>query len=114
VHAKLAQIGPDDCAVSTITRYELMLGVAHCKDPKREQKKVETFLHMVHLFVFDDLAADMAAIVRANLEKKGRMIGPYDVLLAAQALTQSLVLVTNNRREFVRVENLHIEDWSQQ
>ena len=62
------------------------------------------------LFSIED--AGSAAVVRARLERKGTPIGPYDVLLAGQALARDLTLVTNNTREFRRVKGLKLEDWS--
>ena len=61
---------------------------------------------------FDAADARAAGAVRANLEALGRPIGPIDTLIAGQALTRSLVLVTANTQEFVRVEGLNCEDWS--
>jgi tRNA(fMet)-specific endonuclease VapC len=50
--------------------------------------------------------------IRSSLEKKGRPIGPMDMLLAAQAKSRNLVLVTNNEKEFRRVDGLHVENWA--
>ncbi len=53
----------------------------------------------------------MAARIRADLEQKGTLIGPYDLLIAGHALAQNLILVTNNVREFQRFAGLQIESW---
>jgi tRNA(fMet)-specific endonuclease VapC len=59
----------------------------------------------------DRLAADSSALIRAELKKKGTSIGPYDTFIAGIALSQNLILVSNNIREFERVEGLKIENW---
>jgi len=61
---------------------------------------------------FDLSAAQRAAFIRAALESRGEMIGPYDVLIAAHALSLNLTLVTANIGEFQRVPRLAIEDWT--
>ena len=60
---------------------------------------------------FDHSAAAVYGSIRATLERKGTPIGPMDLLLAAQAMSQQLILVTNNEREFRRVAGLQIENW---
>ena len=61
---------------------------------------------------FDREDAHAAGEIRADLAKKGTPIGPYDVLIAGQASRRGAVLVTNNLREFKRVDNLQVEDWT--
>ena len=111
VIARLAAVAPDECAVSTITVYELYTGVEKCNDPLRERPKVERLLTALHVAEFDSMAAIESARIRAVLERAGQMIGPYDLLLAGHALTLQLVMVTNNVKEFTRVPGLILEDW---
>jgi tRNA(fMet)-specific endonuclease VapC len=59
----------------------------------------------------DRLPAEKAAFIRAELEKQGTPIGPYDMLIAGQALAAGLILVTNNVREFQRVKGLSLQSW---
>lgn len=61
---------------------------------------------------FDQVAAIAYGKIRADLERRGLPIGPLDLLIAAQALSRNLILVTNNTREFSRVAQLQIEDWT--
>ena len=68
-------------------------------------------LRAIQELVFDRAAAIESAKVRVATQKKGKPIGPYDVLIAGHALAAGLVLVTNNTREFARVPNLTYEDW---
>ncbi len=110
----LVRWAPVDCVVSTITVYELMVGVAKCRDPRREAARVNRFLATVRMAPFDDPAARKAGEVRAALEKRGEGIGPYDTLLAGQALANGWKLVTGNRAEFARVPGLELESWPAQ
>jgi tRNA(fMet)-specific endonuclease VapC len=98
--------------VSTITVYELITGCE--KSPARERllKEVNAFLAPFSKLVFTVEDASKAGLVRVSLEKRGTPIGPYDILLAGQALARNLTLVTNNAREFRRVKGLRLEDWS--
>jgi tRNA(fMet)-specific endonuclease VapC len=102
----LAVVAPGDCAISTITGYELYTGVEKCAKPLQERGKVELLLTAVWEMAFDPDAAREAARVRALLEAQGQMIGPYDVLLAGQALAHSMILVTANTKEFKRVSQV--------
>lgn len=111
VQRKLQTLHPDDVGVSSVTIYELQCGVERCRDPKAEGRKVALFLQPLHVVNFDREAARQAARVRTALEKSGCVIGPYDLLLAGQALALDVVLVTRNTAEFGRVENLRFENW---
>jgi len=109
--ARLAIVAPMDCAVSTITAYELFTGVAKCSNPSRENAKVEKLLKTVHIIPFDTTAANEAGKIRADLESRGSTIGLYDILLAGHAIAGGLVLVTANTGEFSRVAGLGLENW---
>lgn len=111
VCARLAAVSPADCAVSAVTAFELLMGVQRCAQPERESRKLEKLYGVVALLPFDAAAAGAAARVRHALEAKGQRIGPYDLLIAGQALGGGYQLVTNNTREFERVDGLRILDW---
>jgi tRNA(fMet)-specific endonuclease VapC len=111
VVARMQAASPNDCAISTITSFELLTGVEKCDKPAQERLKVETLSQAVTELVFDKSAASESARVRAELEAQGLSIGPYDLLIAGQAVASKLVLVTSNVREFSRVRGLAIEDW---
>lgn len=83
-----------------------------------KSRKPETTLHTQRAFVerfvslpFDDAAADYYARIRAALEQAGTPVGSNDLLIAAIALANDLILVTHNRREFKRIPGLQVEDW---
>lgn len=108
---RLANTSPGDCSISTITSYELFTGVEKCRQPAQERAKLERLLQTLHQASFEEPAAREAARIRALLESQGQMIGPYDILLAGQALAESFILVTANTSEFARVPGLQWEDW---
>lgn len=111
VSARLAAVSPADCAISSVTAYELLTGVRRCSQPERERKKLEKLFAVIAVIPFDAAAAAEAARVRHELETIGQKIGPYDLLIAGQALGASLSLVTNNTGEFARIQSLRLWDW---
>jgi tRNA(fMet)-specific endonuclease VapC len=108
---RLRQVAPTDCAVSTVTVYELFCGLAKAREPAKEREKVERFISAVIELPLDRASAEAAATARAELERQGNLIGPYDLLIAGQALAGGLTLVTNNIREFQRVRGLKLQSW---
>lgn len=109
---RLAGLSPDEVALSIITVFELDAGAGKSQHPMRERKKVELFLQPLTVLDFGKPAAEAAAQLRGQLEKAGNKIGPYDLLIAAQALASNLILVTRNRNKFSRVPKLQLETWS--
>jgi tRNA(fMet)-specific endonuclease VapC len=107
----MVAVAPLDCAVSTVTAYELFTGVAKCSDPRREGAKVAKLLQSVVRVTFGIAAARKAGEIRADLESRGSVIGPYDILLAGHAISAGLILVTANVGEFSRVTGLTLENW---
>ncbi len=101
-----------DVAVSVITEAELRTGAAKSSSSQRTAKRVENFLGPLAIVEFTSADAVAYAQVRARLERAGRPIGPLDTLIAAQAVARKLTLVSNNEREFSRVEGLELENWS--
>ena len=108
---RLSQVAPTDCCVSMVTVYELFCGLAMAQDPAKERQKVERFISAIIELPLDRAGAESAANVRAELERQGTPIGPYDLLIAGQAVAGGLTLVTNNVREFQRVSGIKLESW---
>ncbi len=100
-----------DIYVSSITIAELEYGVAKSQFPEKNKIALIEFLSIFNILPFDDNDAVNFGIIKTELEKKGTIIGPMDLLLAAQAKTKQLILVTNNTKEFERVEGLEIDNW---
>ena len=98
--------------VSVVVLYELKYGARKSAFPERNLARLDDFLASVSAIVsFDADDAREAGEIRAHLENKGTPIGPYDVLIAAQARRRGAALVTLNRREFDRVPGLIVTDW---
>ena len=111
---KFKQFHPGDIAVSTITVFELQYGVAKSVQRQDNQQRLNDFLAPFEILDYDEMAARTCGDLRFILEKRGQPIGPFDLMIAAHALSQQLVLVTNNEKEFAHVENLRIENWTKQ
>ena len=102
----------DTVSVSAISVFELRYGIAKSAQIVHNRERTELFLVSARILPFDDNDAELAGDIRAALERAGTPIGPYDYLIAAQALRHDLLLVTANVREFSRVEGLRWEDWT--
>lgn len=102
---------PDDLCVCSVVVGELRHGAKRSRNPVSEGAKVTAFLAPYASFSYDDAAAERYADVRTDLEARGLVIGSYDMLIAAIALTHNLTLVTHNTAEFNRVPGLQIVDW---
>ena len=108
---KFKQFDVGEIAVSTITVSELQYGVAKSKNRKLNKQRVEEFLSPIEILPYDEIAASIYGKIRLQLEKDGEPIGPLDLLIAAQSLSRKLVLISNNEKEFKRVNNLKVENW---
>jgi tRNA(fMet)-specific endonuclease VapC len=97
--------------ISTIVLTELLHGAAKSARPEHHRREVERFAARLEVLDFDAAAAAHAADIRAALEREGRMIGGYDLLIAGHARSRGLVVVTGNLGEFSRVAGLRCEDW---
>ncbi|MBI5016770.1 MAG: type II toxin-antitoxin system VapC family toxin [Deltaproteobacteria bacterium] len=97
--------------LSAITLAELRFGVAKSARGPANLERLERFLARFEVADFDAESAAAYGSLRADLEGKGTPIGPFDTLIAAQALSRDAVLVTNNVREFSRVAGLRWENW---
>lgn len=98
--------------VSSVTVAELAYGVEKSAARERNQHALDAFVARLAVLAFDAEAAARYGTVRATLERRGTPIGPYDLMIAAHALRRGLVVVTNNRAEFDRVDGLAVEDWT--
>lgn len=101
----------DGLTISTIVLTELLHGAAKSARPEDNRLEVERFAARLDIVPFDENAAGHAADIRATLERQGRPIGGYDLLIAGHARSQGLIVVTGNLGEFSRVEGLRCEDW---
>lgn len=97
--------------VSSVTVAELHYGAE--KSQRRDQNipVIESFFAHLEVLPFGENAASHYGDIRADLERRGMLIGPYDLMIAGHARSEGLVVVTNNTREFERVDGLMIENW---
>ena len=109
---RLQRCSVSDVGVSPITLSELEYGVAKSSKPKQNKLALTEFLAPVDIPPYDDTAARQYGELRAHLEKKGKLIGSLDMLIAAHALSLKCTLVTNNTAEFRRVPGLEVENWT--
>lgn len=104
---------PADVGLSVVTSYELHYGAYRSARMKQNMQALAAFLRPFTIVAFSTDDAIKAGELRAELERRGTPIGPYDLLIAAQAATRNVTLVTNNVREFARVPGLKVEDWTE-
>lgn len=101
----------DGIAISSITLAELQYGVEASNNREKNAVSLMKFLSIVNVLPFDDYAAVEYGKIRAYLRHKGTPIGAMDMLIAAHAKAEGLTVVTNNTREFERVEGIKLENW---
>ena len=109
---KFKQFELGEIGISTITVSELQYGIVKSKYRKKNEVRLEEFLTPLEILTYDQTAARVYGDIRFQLEKLGQPIGPLDMLIAAQALSQNLVLITNNDKEFKRIKKLKVENWT--
>ncbi len=102
---------PANIGIPAIVVFELETGIAKTSSPKKRSQQLQSLLLATTLLPFSVKEAKASALVRARLEKKGRRIGPLDVLIAGTAIANQGILVSHNLAEFNRVDGLVTEDW---
>lgn len=101
----------EDIGISTVTVAELEYGVAKSLRPEENRNALIEFLTPFRIVEFGQVAAYEYGQLRSVLELQGQIIGPMDLLIAAHALAEGAVLVTNNEKEFRRVPDLPLANW---
>ena len=100
--------------ISTITLAELHFGIRKSSNPEKNLSALNQFIIPLEIIDFDYNATIEYGLIRAQLEKKGTPIGPLDTLIGAHTKSAGLTLVTNNEKEFRRIPNLRIENWTKE
>ena len=109
--SKFEDVGPENCFISEITLAELKFGVAKSQTKKKNQQALENFLSGVQILpIFP--ALDIYASEKARLQKSGKVIDDFDLLIGATAVSFDLVMVTNNTNHFNRIKDIKLEDWT--
>jgi tRNA(fMet)-specific endonuclease VapC len=109
---RLAEVPVSDVCISVITKSELLYGVELSPERRQDQAALSAFLAYVEVLDFPDDASAHYAKIRAELKRRGAMIGANDLFIAAHARSRGLTLITNNIREFNRVRGLSVENWT--
>lgn len=112
VFEKFKTIESDPLFLSAITIAELEYGVRKSTSFEKNSSALRQFISPFNIVPFDYEASLAYGIIRASLEQKGQSIGPLDTLIAAHAKSRNYILVTNNTREFKKVEGLQMENWT--
>jgi tRNA(fMet)-specific endonuclease VapC len=108
---RISATGDDEICISSIVKFELLYGALKSQRKEENLKKLQNFFNCFEILPFDAKIAVKAAEIRVLLENSGTPIGPMDLLIAATAIHNNLILVTHNTREFSRINDLHFEDW---
>ncbi len=108
---RLAQETPGNVVTSVIVAYELHFGVARSSRLDENRRRLDAVLAELPPLPLTIDDARSSGEIRARLARIGKPIGPYDTLIAGQAMARGLTLVTHNSREFARIEGLSWVDW---
>jgi tRNA(fMet)-specific endonuclease VapC len=98
--------------ISSLTIAELEYGIENSNQIEKNRIALLKFISVFNILDFTEFDGIEYGKLKAKLKKSGEIIGPIDMLLAAQALNNKMIFITNNAKEFERVEGLEIEDWS--
>jgi tRNA(fMet)-specific endonuclease VapC len=109
---RLQRVPIADVCISAISKCELMYGVEVSPRRRQDQAALDMYLRHVAVLDYPSEAALDYAVIRADLKKRGNPIGANDLLIAAHARCVGLTLVTNNMREFSRVQGLKFQNWA--
>jgi tRNA(fMet)-specific endonuclease VapC len=107
---KLNEVGIENCIVSEITLAELVFGAEKSNNPEKNHELIEKFVgKLTVLPIFD--AIPYYGKEKVRLQKTGNMISDFDLLIACTALGNNLIMVTENTKEFQRIDNINLENW---
>jgi len=112
VMARFAKYGPGDLGISVVGYGELRVGTEKSNRAADGSKELNIFIQIVPVLPIDPEVGEFYARTRADLEQRGQIIGANDLWIASHCLQLGLTLVTNNEREFSRIPNLPIENWT--
>lgn len=108
---RLSKIPNDQIFVSVIVYAELEYGASKSSDPEKNRRLVDQFLSPFSIVDYSVEAASAYGEIRNELERKGILIGPYDMLIASHAVALGAVMVTNNVKEYSRIPFITVQNW---
>ena len=110
---RIKKHAPSDLFLSFITLAEILYGIEKSPIKKKERRlKIRQISSLLGMYSFDEAAAGEYAVIRAQLEREGRVISERDTQIASIAMANKLVVVTHNVKEFGRIGKLKVEDWA--
>ena len=111
VIARFIDLDIGDIAISSVSTSELYYGASKSQRVEENTKALNDFLMPIKVVSYNEASSVIYGEIRATLEKQGQVIGGMDMMIAAHALSLGVPLVTNNTKEFQRVEGLTVENW---
>lgn len=108
---RLSGYSSSSIILSSVVVAEIEYGIAKSARPEHNRRVFDLLLAHFNILPFDANAAQHYGPIRATLERQGKLIGPYDLMIAAHAIAVDAVLVTDNQQEFNRVAGLTTENW---
>lgn len=113
VFLKLQKHDPSEVCISSVTYAELAYGVEKSQSIEKNRVALALLLANIEIMDFDSFAAESYGKIRADLEKAGKPIGSLDMMIAGHAKSLGYTIVTNNTKEFMRVNGLKLENWAE-
>ena len=113
VFLKLQEHDPSEVCISSVTYAELVHGVEKSQSIEKNRVALALLLANIEIMDFDSSAAESYGKIRADLEKAGKPIGTLDMMIAGHAKSLGYTVVTNNTKEFMRVNGLKLENWTE-
>ena len=112
---KILASNSDDLFLSSVSIAEMEYGASKSQNREKNRQALLDFcIDFNNILDFTTEDTEAYGLIRAYLEKEGKVIGPYDMQIAAQAMTRNLTVVTNNYDEFVRIPWIKVEDWTKE
>jgi len=111
INDKLAFFSDDDLALSCFTLAELYFGAYNSKRIDKNLQRVRSLVQPLRVLNFDNAAEQFFGSIKAELKRHGELMNDFDLGIAAIALSNKLILVTNNEKHFDRIPELRIENW---
>ena len=112
INEKIDTIDSSSVFVSSITVAELYFGAYNSSKLIENLKLINEFLSEINIINFDSKSAEQFGKIKSELKKTGNLINDSDILIAATALSNNMILISNNEKHFQRIENIRLENWA--
>ncbi len=108
-----ARVSEENLRVSILSHSELLYGAFYSEQQNKNLKKVKKLFEYLEILLYDHKASCIFAEQKAKLRREGALLMDFDLMIGSIALSNNLILVTNNQKHFQRIEGLQLENWSQ-